>query len=107
MNANHERALRAIAGGARTPPRVRSATGSIAWPVMKEALDTLVAQGHLTRGRGNVLTLTSSGRALIAPPPAAPMRPYVPPKPVVTRRGADDFRRLPSLVAGQHVHRIG
>lgn len=105
MNSNHERALRAIAAGARTPPKVRTATNTIAWPVMKAAIDDLVEMGHVSRGRGSVLTLTSSGRALIAPPPLPAMRPYVPPKPVVTRVGADDWRRVPSVVAGQRVDR--
>ena len=101
MNSNHERALRAIAGGARTPTKLRSATSTVSWPLMQSALLELIGMGHVSRGRGSVLTLTSTGRALIAPPPPPPMRPYVPPKLVVARPGARDWERIPSVVGGE------
>lgn len=101
MNMHHERAMRAIAGGARTPNQLRTATSSVAWPAMQDALAELIGSGYVTRGRGSVLSLTASGRALIAPPPPPPMKPYVPPKQVVARPGARDWERIPSVMAGR------
>ena len=104
MNANHERALRAIAAGARTLPKFRTATSAVAWPAMRVSLQELVEAGHVSRGRGSVLSLTTAGRALITPatPPVA-MKPYVPPQPMARRAGADDWQRIPSIAGDQKV----
>lgn len=107
MNANHERALRAIAGGARTLPKLRTATNAVAWSAMKVSLQELIAAGHVSRGRGSVLSLTTAGRNLIAPAVAPPpMKPYVPPPPTVRRAGSDDWERIPSVVGDQAVPKV-
>jgi hypothetical protein len=101
MNSNHERALRAIAGGARTPSKLRSATSTVSWPLMQSALLELIGMGHVSRGpRQRAHADRHRARADRAAAAAADAA-YVPPKLVVARPGARDWERIPSLVGGE------
>jgi hypothetical protein len=79
----------------------RTASGAAA----ESTIGALITQGLVHRGRGQVLTITSVGRAALPSFADVPMKPYTPPK-VRRRPGSHDFARAPSRVGGQrHVWR--